>query len=175
MKFYNKLILVSNLKDLCNLLQQDIYNICLPFTIFPIYTNKLAIKHHNYGDYNSIRIWETKVLFNYWHNNFKSKYFIGALDYKINNDNIKIEYFNIADDESYSYNKLNSNDSSELTQALIDLIINKAKEGNKRKIVIDVHNNLRLYHKYYKYNYFDITNHKCLDNSTWIEIEFILK
>lgn len=173
MKFYDKSILLSNLTDIYNLLEKDIYT--SSFAIFPIYNDKIAINHYRQGYNNIIRMWKTKVLFNYWYDDFRSDNFIGALDYKINNDHIKIEFLNIADEESYPYNQLNSIDSDKLTKALIDFTINKAKEENKQKIIIDVHSNLRLYDKYYKYNNFKVTNRKCVDNPYWIETELVIE
>lgn len=172
MKFYNKLILVSNLNDIYNLLEKDIYIPLVNF--FPIYDDKIAIKHYIQGDNNIIRMWKTKVLFNYWYDECKSNNFIGALDYNINNDHIKIEYLNIADDESY-INHLDLINSAKLTTSLINFTVNEAKKKNKQKIIIDVHSNLRLYDKYYKYNNFKVTNRKCVDNPYWIEIELIIE
>ena len=102
---------------------------------------------------------------------------IACLDYTINNDHIKIEYLSISDDFDINYRKniiLNDNDAIELKNSLILYIENIAKINNLNKIIIDVHNNLKYYNKYFKDNNFIITDKRCNDNPFWIETEKII-
>ena len=71
-------------------------------------------------------------------------------------------------------NPLDQYESEDLITSLINFIKIMAKKENKDKIIIDVHENLRLYEKYYYYNGFDITNRKCITNPYWFEAEIIL-
>ena len=173
MIFFNKVVFVPNLINLCRLLQNH-SNYTLDHCI---YNDRIAVKHNIQGDYNVVRMWRTKSLFDYFYDGFTVNRFIAALDYKINDDHIKIEFLNINDDENYNINDLflNSEESSKLTKSLVDFIKNKAVEENKTKIIIDVHSNLRLYDKYYKNNGFKVTNRKCSDNKYWVETEIILE
>jgi hypothetical protein len=49
-----------------------------------------------------------------------------------------------------------------------------AKEECKDKIILDVHENLRIFFKYYYYIGFKTTNKKCTDNPFWVETELIV-
>ena len=53
---------------------------------------------------------------------------------------------------------------------MIVFIENIAKHNNKNKIVIDVHNGLKIYNEYYK-DYFELTNRRSLTNQFWLEAE----
>jgi hypothetical protein len=83
MLFYNKIILLKNLKELNELLNNNdnssLYNCKC------IYENKIAIEHYLEKNMNIVRIWRTKSLFDYWFDDFKhcNKNFIGAFDYTI--------------------------------------------------------------------------------------------
>jgi hypothetical protein len=176
MNIYNKIILLPNLDALKELLIRNEDNSLQSCKC--IYEDRIAIQHSTDKDRNTIRIWRTKSLFDYWYDNFNkcSKNFIGALDYTIYDDFIKIDYINICDYEKRNiYNMfLNEYESEELIHALLIFVKNVAKKENKNKIVIDVHENLRIYHKYYYYEGFEITDRKSTCNPFWIETECIL-
>lgn len=184
MLFYNKTILLSNLRCLNGILnnyEATLSNHTNNNFFTKIYSDKIAIKHYNYEKINSIRIWKTKSLFNYLFYKLSGGKFIGGIDYIINNDNIKIDYLFINDNEYKNIcNKnipndiLDESEAFEIKKSLINYIKFLAKKENKNKIIIDVHQNLRLYEKYYNNEGFIITNRKCLDNPYWIETEFIL-
>jgi hypothetical protein len=100
--------------------------------------------------------------------------FIMAINYIINEDNIRIEYLNI-NDKQYSnihrnINFLSEHDAHELAKSTIIFIENIAKENNINKIIINVHHNLNIYNKYYN-NFFQLTNCNNLDNSLQQEAE----
>jgi hypothetical protein len=103
-----------------------------------------------------------------------SENFITCIDYTIDEKQVKIEYFTINDKEycKYSENKnfLSEDDSNEIKKSMIIFIENIAKLNNKNKIVIDVHNRLNIYNKYYK-EYFQLTNRRSLTNRFWLEAE----
>jgi hypothetical protein len=184
----NNIIFVSNLTKL-NLLLNNIY-----LSDFTPSFNTIAIKHYIEEsneivdsssntqvneNINIIRIWKTKSVFDYFFSIFcyNNTNFIGAIDYSINDDNIRIEYLfiNDNDDKNKFYdNILDENESIKLTKSLINYIKILAKEKNKNKIVVEVHNNLRLYKKYYMNEGFIINNDKSTSDPCWIETEFIL-
>jgi hypothetical protein len=177
MLIYNKVILLQNLKKLNELLNNDnssLYNYKCKY----IYEDKIAIEHYLKKNMNIVRIWRTKSLFDYWFDDFKhcSKNFIGALDYTIHDTYIKIDYLCINNSELKNMynNPLDKYESEDLITSLINFIKIIAKKENKDKIIIDVHENLQLYEKYYYYNGFDITNRKCIKNPFWIEAEINL-
>jgi hypothetical protein len=145
-----------------------------------IFLNDKYILGECIEDYNLkyIRIWKSKACFNYYFNKMHmTDNLIACLDYTINNDHIKIEYLSISDDFDINYRKniiLNDNDAIELKNSLILYIENIAKINNLNKIIIDVHNNLKYYNKYFKDNNFIITDKRCNDNPFWIETEKII-
>lgn len=111
------------------------------------------------GDYNIVKLWKKDYLY---------KTFIGAIDYKINYNNIKIEYMEIS-------NTLNDDDEMDANKSLIGFVKDLGKDLDKNKIIVDVHENLIVYHKYYMNEGFIITNNKCIDNPSWIQSEYIFK
>ena len=134
---------------------------------------------HKKYNYKIIRIWKSKAIYNYYFDDMDiTKNLIGNLDYKINDDYIKIEYLSISDkfDNAIVTTDiiLNDEDSNELKNSLIKYIENIAKINNIKKIIIDVHNNLKYYNKYYKDNGFILTYRKCYNNPFWIEAEKII-
>ena len=177
MSIYNKIILLSNLQELNELLSNN-DNVNL-YNCKCIYENRIAIQHYLEKNKNIIRIWRTKSLFDYWFDDFHycHRNFIGSCDYTIHDTYIKIDYLYINDGKNNNLydNPLNEYESEELIKSLINFIKTIAIKENKNKIIIDVHENLRLYEKYYYYNGFDITNRKCINNPFWIEVEIILE
>ena len=163
---FNKVKLVPNLNILFNLLNNDYSD---EYTCNFIYGERIAIKHYTQNNQNVVRIWKTNSLFDYFYSDHLSPYstFIGAIDYTINDDHVKIDFLCINDDE----NK-NNYEMLILKKSLINFIKNLANEKNKSKIIVDVHKNLRLYKKYYSNEGFKQTNRKCTDNPYWIEAEF---
>jgi hypothetical protein len=172
MQFFNKTVLLSNIKTLSYFLNNSIIS-----ESNCVFGPRIAIKHYTAGDMNVIRIWKTNSLLDYWYDDFKTSNFIGAIDYKTCDNIIKIEYLSINDDEnitSYSNFKLDKEDAYDLKKSLINFIKLVATEERKNKIIIDVHQNLRLYKKYYMEEGFVKTNRKCIDNPYWVECELAL-
>lgn len=113
-----------------------------------------------------------------WYNdfNFSGREFIGALDFIIYDTYIKINYIGFINKEKqHMYNNiLDESDVEDLINAFIYYLKLIGIKENKEKIILDVHENLRYFNKYYYYNGFNITNRKCIDNPYWIETELIL-
>lgn len=167
MQLLNKTILLPSFYDIRNLLELDIVkNNCL--------SNNIAVKHYINNGLNIIRIWNITSISNYWYQEYTLNNFIIAIDYRIEQDRVKIEYLNVNDEEHIRSIKnvdfLNKYDVYEITRSMLIFIENITRKNNKNKIVIDVHNNLRIYNKYYK-EFFRITSRKCLDNPYWVEVE----
>ena len=175
---YDKIYLLSNLEKLYDLLKSNNANSSSLYNCKCIYQTRIAIKHSIYKKINRIQIWRTKSLFDYWYDDFHycSKNFIGGLDYIVHDTFIKIIHLNINDGEIKNlYNHcLNEYDAEELVNSLISFVKLVAKKENKKKIMIDVHHNLRIFMKYYWHHGFETTNRKCIDNPFWIESELIL-
>lgn len=177
MKFFNKTILVPNLQMLYKLLQDH-----LESNKFCIYTDRIAIKHHtiynNNTNYttNIIRIWKTKSFIDIWYSPFSTNDFIGALDYTVQNNIVKINYLCVNDIDEYNVFdrkcKLTDEETIELKKNLIQYVKNIAIKENKSKIIVDVHNNLRFYNKYYADEGFVLTDRKCKENTYWLEAEY---
>ena len=171
--FFNKVTLIPNLTALQGLLtglHNDINKSCF-------YCDRIAIKHYSRGNLNVIRAWNTPSVLDIWYNDFKTSSFVCAIDYAVKDDHIKIEYFNMNDDESCSIfpspDGLNHKEAKELNRAMIDFVKQIAENEKKKKIVIDVHQNLRIFNKYYGCEGFTATKRKCSDNPYWIEAEML--
>jgi hypothetical protein len=167
MQFFKKTVLISSLYDISNLLEHNIIR-------SNYISNNIAVKHDIKNNLNMIRIWNVNPISKYWHEDFAAEKFIVAIDYKIEPDRIKIEYFNVNNNKYSKYNKhcnyLTDSEVHELTVSILIFVEKIARKNNKNKIVIDVHNNLKTYNKYYK-DFFEVTSRKCLDNPFWIEVE----
>jgi hypothetical protein len=127
-----------------------------------------------HADLNIIRFWNVTSISNYWYQEFTTSNFIIAIDYRIEPDRIKIEYLNINDSGCVkgieNINYLNETNVYKITRSILMFIENIAIKNNKNKIVIDVHNSLGIYNKYYN-KFFKVTSRKCLDNPYWLEAE----
>jgi hypothetical protein len=125
---------------------------------------------------HAIRIYRSNSVLDLWYDSFKTSNrddFIAALDYRIMEDCIKIEYLNVHDEERSKImntrNFLDEYETQEMTRCLITYTENIAREHAKDQIKIDVHGNLRLYNLYYKNNGFLVTDVRCRDNPFWFE------
>lgn len=171
-----KYLILNSCADLCNYLCTGVVN--NPFTL---YSNKIILEdekrsRHTTGDVShSIRIWESKTAFLSWYNDMCSSDFIGALDYDIRPNDIMIKYISVNDDECCYVNKpIDQTDAIKIQSKLLEYAKKRAKDENKEKVVMDVHENLRLYNKYYKQEGFQITGRKADDNPYWQEVEYYL-
>ena len=169
---FNNIYIFNNLLTLTNSLNN--YNMKSDLNLY--LNDKYIIGECIENDYILIRIWKSKAFFNYHFNDMDiTDNLIGCLDYKIENDNIKIDYLSISDNFDNILPKkkiiLKDEDANELKNSLIKYLENIAKKNNLNKIIIDVHNNLRYYNKYYKDIGFILTDVKCNDNPYWIETE----
>ena len=180
MQLHNNTILLPNLQSLFNLLSnsenenesESLYN-CKP-----VFSERIAIQHFIKNEKHIIRIWKTTSLFDYWYYPFENcgKNFIATIDYFIRDEHIKINHLGINDFEhGHMYNdSLDNYDSEDLVKNLINFVKLVAIEECKDKIILDVHENLRIFFKYYHYIGFKITNKKCRDNPFWVEAELII-
>jgi len=177
MQLYNNTILLPNLQSLFNLLSN---NESENENCKCVFNERIAIQHFfkKENERHIIRIWNTTSLFDYWYYPFDNcgKNFIATIDYYIRDKHIKINHLGINDffnGDMYN-NSLDNYDSEDLVKNLINFVKMVAKEECKDKIILDVHENLRLFFKYYYYIGFQITNRKCTDNPFWIETELII-
>ena len=174
MMLYNKTILLPNLQALNDVLNNNgnpnMYNCSC------IYADRIAIKHHIREKMHVIQIWKTKSLFDLWIDPYYSMNFIACIDYTIHDTYIKINHLGINDNDHRNMynNSLDENDSEELIRNLVNFVKIVATKENKQKIILDVHENLRLFLKYYYYLGFKPTNRKCIDNPFWVETELVL-
>lgn len=172
-----KTILLPNLDSLQELLNDNGNE--SDYMCKGVYEDKIAISHElDENGMFSIRIWKTTCLFGFWYNDFNCshKNFIGALDYKIHENYIKIDYLNINDFDKKDlfYNLLNQDECVNLMKSLINFVKIIAMKENKSKIILDIHENLRLFFKYYQEEGFRVTNRKCKMNPFWLESEIMI-
>lgn len=174
MILYNKTILLPNLNALYELLNNN-DNPSL-YTCKCIYEDRIAIKHYIENERHIIQIWKTKSVFDWWFDPYYSRNFIACMNYTIHDTYIKINYIGINDNERINmYNiPLDEYDSEDLIKNLVNFVKIVGTKENKLKITMDVHENLRLFMKYYYYIGFKTTKNKCADNPFWIETELVL-
>jgi hypothetical protein len=175
MILYNKTILLPNLNALYDLLNNN--DDPSLYTCKCIYEDRIAIKHYIENGKHIIQLWKTKSVFDYWFDTYNSSNFIACMTYTIHDIFIKIDYIGINDNDPphiYIDNSLDEYDSEDVIRHLVNFVKIIATKENKLKITMDVHENLRLYMKYYYYNGFKTTDNKCKDNPFWIETELIL-
>lgn len=175
MILYNKTILLPNLQSLYDLLNDNddpnLYNCKC------IYEDRIAIKHYTRRELNIIQIWKTKSLFDYWFDPYESENFMATIDYRLEDTYIKIVYIGINDQErsrNTSSSYLDECDAEDLILHMVNFVKIIAIKEDKKKIILDVHENLKLFLKYYYHLGFKTTNRKCTDNSFWIETELVL-
>jgi hypothetical protein len=168
MQFYHNTILIASMVEVSKVLKNEI--IVKPAWFLSNFrSEKIALSHESSKQCNSIRLWKTYVVLDCWYNDFRSSEFIGALDYTIKDDFIKIEYLNT---ENHIFT---SKESRKLKSDFIEFLKDIAKRDNKNKIVIDVHENLRIFKQDYECEGFIVTNRRCPINSYWIETELLVK
>ena len=97
MQFFNKKILLSSFADIHNLLKYNIKT--------NNFSNKIAIKHDLINNMNVIRIWNATSKYNYWNEKMTSENFITSIDYTIDKEQVKIEYFTINDKTYCQYSE----------------------------------------------------------------------
>ena len=131
----------NNFVSLLNSLNEKLESISDIF-IYDKYV--LGIKKDN--TYNYLRIFKSKAIINYYFNDMKAFHnLVCCLDYKINEDHIKLEYLSI---NNIYYNKdliIKDSDVIKLKIALIKYIENIAKENNLDKIIIDKDSGKKFY------------------------------
>lgn len=169
--FYNKSIILKDFAMVNKILKT--YSIQNMDNSNIIYGDRYFMNHRMVGDTNVIRIWKTKSLFDIWYDEMRADNWIASIDYKIADDHLKIEYMNINDIECRLNNKylLGNQESTEINKSMIEFVKHISKENKKDKIVVDVHNNLRIFDKYYKPEGFISTSRRCIDNPFWVEAE----
>ena len=174
----NKVYLLSNLSSLPDLLENNEYEGLSG--CYGLYEDKFAVQYILKNNLYTIRIWKTKVLFNYWYNDFdySGKNLIATLDYYPFDTYIKIKNLFINDgtiqiNNLYNF-LLDANESEDLVNTLIHYIKKIAIVFNKKKIIMDVHENCKNYEKYYYYLGFELTKRRSKANIFWLESELTL-
>lgn len=167
----DKVLFTPSLLIACKYLKNK--NIDLPKCI---YGDRVVINHYKINDISVIRLWKTKSFFDLWYDNMTNDNFIAGIDYSIQDDHIKIEFMDINDENCIIKNsyKLDKKDSMMINNALVRHMKIIARENNKNKIVVDVHNNLKIFGLYYKDEGFISTSRKSHDNPFWVEAELQL-
>jgi hypothetical protein len=166
----NKTILLPNISALYALLnhgEDESLYFCSS-----IYEERIAISSVFCSEKrnNIIKIWKTNSLFDYWFESYSSQNFIACIDYTIHDTYIKINHIGVND-----YHRIvDELDIDDLITNIVEFIKQVAKKENKERILLDVHENLRIFLKYYYYLGFKTTERKCKMNPFWIETELIV-
>lgn len=173
----NAVYLLSNLASLHDLLVNNEMESLTKCSSCDFYQDKIAIQYCLKNDLHIIRIWKTKTLFDFWYTDFSKcgKNLIAVMDFYICPTMIKIKHLYVNDgnkESNYLYNYLLDDEEAEdLVKSLIIYIKKIASLYNVKKIMMDVHENLRIFEKYYYFLGFQLTSRRCKDNPFWIEVE----
>lgn len=158
----NKNILVSQLSNIHSLLQNQ------PVTIYPcLYANRMVFRHETKKEANNIRIWKTKSFLDIWYPGNKT--YLGAIDYYLKKDHLQIEYIYV------NQNALIEDESQKLMGSMIEYVKIKARDSNKPKIRLSVHENYYMYNKFFQHRGFVLTDRRDEKNHFWIETEYDIK
>lgn len=182
MKKFVKSFTFSNLKELYTYLKNNKFpSNKLLFTSF--FCDKEFVYKHTYEkDMNDgihiIQIYRSS----FCDELFGTKEYAAGFDYVILKDHIKIEFMCINNEEYCNiYNKplsfalFDIEDTEMLIHSFITKLKKIAKKYNKKKIIVDVHENLKLYNSYYSKQGFVVTKRKTKSNPFWLEAELLLE
>lgn len=157
----HKSILVSQLSNICSLLKKQ------PVKLYPcLYANRFVVRHETEKEANNIRIWKTKSFMDIWYPGNKT--YLGAIDFYLKRDHLQIEYIYV---NQYA---LIEDESQELMGSMIEYAKFKARDSNKPKIILSVHENERMYNKFFKHRGFVLTERRDPQNGYWKETEYPL-
>lgn len=154
------------------------------------YANKILLKKSIDNNSQYIQSWQSKCLVNFYFQEFYNYNKIFTLDFKINNDILKINNLSINNDyydkkldlylkynfNHYDYNKyknkLTDEETLQIKKFIYDYIMNYSKNNNIKKITIDIHRNFERYNLELKEEGF-IPNYeiKWYSNPYWIQVE----
>jgi hypothetical protein len=137
--------------------------------LVPLFWNEYYIYKH----YDCIRkeglLRPSDAVIRIWSNNLSMSEppnYIGGLDYQINSDHLKLQFF-LSEDMIFPP-KINEN-----TNLLFNHIIIIKEEHNKNKIIIDLHHLLNAYNNFWQYFNFKPTGIRCDNNPYWFKFEKI--
>jgi hypothetical protein len=151
-------------------------------SFFPSYKGKIIIGEceMKYDDNESkyplhvVRVWRNDNYFTIDSDRIDRRKIIGALDYSVNK-RFKVEFLYVQDNDD---DGLNADpkyvNATEYTKAMISIAERKALESQNDRIIMDTHQSLRLFHRYYEKEGFVLTNKVASDHPAWVETEKIL-
>ena len=145
----NLIIILNNNDEIKDNLDNNI----LSWISFKIICNYNYNKKYNKHSYT---FWYPLCIHNYHFEDLNDNNYIVNIDFTINSDNIKIDYFEI-----------NKHYLNKLTKALFKFIYNIAKKNKINVIIKDVYFNLIEYNNIFADENFILTEEKC-NNPFWI-------
>jgi len=142
----------------------------------------LVLQHEIRDQYHSIRVWSTNAWFCFWADELSVSNFIGAMDFTILTDHIRIDYLCVNDSETvkmfemYKPRKpLSRVNAKHLVESFVCFVENFARKNSLHAIRKDVHQNLVFYKEYLRSNGFELTGIRCPDNPYWVRSELVLR
>jgi hypothetical protein len=156
-------------------------NVISQKSLIPNYKAKIIVGecqiHHDemLPPLHVLRVWKNDNYFRIDRNPLESRKSIGALEYSVNKRRFKIEFLHVFDGNKGS---LNADPkyvhAREYIKAMISIAERKAIESKHDRIIMDTHNSLRLFDRYYKNEGFVLTNKVSTDHRAWVETQKIL-
>jgi hypothetical protein len=155
-------------------------NVIAPKSFFPNYKGKIIIgecvfPHDDDNFIHVVRVWKNENYFSIDKNPLEKRKSIGALDYSVNENRFKIEFLHVFDnDDSGLDADPKYVNATEYIKAMISIAERKTHESKHDRIIMDTHQSLRLFHRYYKDEEFVLTNNVSSDHGAWVETQKIL-
>ena len=138
----------------------------IPKSLFPpLYRNKIIIAECELDGMHIIRSWKNKNYFNI-DDDMRSNEFVGALDYTFIKDQFKIEYISVKDHDVMGSLEIDPKyvHAKSYNALMIAIAERKASALHMDSMIMDTHQSLRLYERYYK-DAFELTGKKSSDHS----------
>ena len=150
-------------------------------SVIPNYKGKIIVgecrlPHMDHGSIHVVRVWKNNNYFSIDRNSFERRKYIGALDYSVNENRFKIEFLHVFDSDNGSLNADPKYvNAKEYIKSMISIAERKTIESKHDRIIMDTHNSLRLFNRYYKNEGFVMTNNVSTDHRAWVETQKILR
>lgn len=153
-------------------------NSLIPYFKGKIILGEYKLLHHGYESMyplNVVRVWKNDNYFSIDSYPFDRHKSIGSLDYSVNENRFKIEFLYVLDNDDSSMDADPKYvHATEYIKAMISIAERKAREWKKDRIIMDTHQSLRLFHRYYEEEGFVLTNKVASDHRAWVETEKII-
>lgn len=139
--------------------------------LLPFYRNKVVVGEYEDSPTHIIRIWKNHAIAGINCSITGGERMIGAMDYSVSANKFKIDYIYVRDVDSMQYDTpTDPTKSCEYVKLMISIAEKKARDLGFENIIMDTHQNLKLYKRYYENEGFEMTGRPASDHRSWLEM-----